>query len=621
MRIGNFGKTASVILAAALLAGCTATPAASTPETAATPSPTPSPSPAPPATAETAQTALTYDEVRPVADLGTEPAGLCTGYFTVSRDGLWGLIRADGEEVLPCEAPAPVTRCGGGRHWIYWPEGLGWSDSSTIDFDELDAAVRAGNNGSLCPGHGGSADTFFFDLTVGAAVCFYHGTPGDVQPISDADWLAYGEPLPVYPAYEEGEEGDPTYPGAAQGGYFYVKRTGENVYPQKDGAQVEVTLASFFFAEALAPVQLETGWAYLDRDGNILTEAVYEPTYTGSMRDATPTLAAPLQNGYAAVCRGGLWGLLDASGAEAMPCAYEGIAWEGTTLWVQEDGVWRKQAWPQTTEAEAVVIDYEYAVALDDGSPLPTAALPLYYKGYYAGMTWAELAAQTGFAESDLRALNPGAAQNPDGTLAGVGELLLAESYQVPQDAQTLITFTAPGVPDPYNRRAFRVPAALDRQAALTLAKAYYETWAEGQGLATRESNVDGYRVVTGGRFDDFAEVQDYYSTIWAGEALDARLEPYPWRSTVPTAYFAEGPDGALLTQGYAYDSVIPQAGYTHTAPQTEADGSVTFAGICIETADTGEADPAEARSLLYTPLRLEETEAGWRVTSAGAPF
>ena len=50
--------------------------------------------------------------------LAPSRAASATGYFTVSRDGLWGLIRADGEEVLPCEAPVPITRCGGGWHWI-----------------------------------------------------------------------------------------------------------------------------------------------------------------------------------------------------------------------------------------------------------------------------------------------------------------------------------------------------------------------------------------------------------------------------------------------------------------------------------------------------------------------
>ena len=59
MRIGNSGKSAPLILAALLLAGCAASTAASTPESAATPSP----SAAPPATAETAQTTLTYDEI------------------------------------------------------------------------------------------------------------------------------------------------------------------------------------------------------------------------------------------------------------------------------------------------------------------------------------------------------------------------------------------------------------------------------------------------------------------------------------------------------------------------------------------------------------------------------
>ena len=118
-------------------------------------------------------------------------------------------------------------------------------------------------------------------------------------------------------------------------------------------------------------------------------------------------------------------------------------------------------------------------MTLDDGAPLPTAALPLYYKGNYAGLTWAELAEQTGFAEAELRALNPDAAPKPDGALAGTGELLLAESYPVPQEAQILVTFSAPGVPYPYSSCDFRVPAALEEEAAVALAKAYYETWAE----------------------------------------------------------------------------------------------------------------------------------------------
>lgn len=74
-------------------------------------------------------------------------------------------------------------------------------------------------------------------------------------------------------------------------------------------------------------------------------------------------------------------------------------------------------------------------------------------------------------------------------------------------------------------------------------------------------------------------------------------------------------------SKGYAFDSVIPQSGYTHTELQADSNGGLDFAGICIETADTGEASSAEAGRLLYTPIRLEETEAGWRVTSVGAPL
>ena len=90
------------------------------------------------------------------------------------------------------------------------------------------------------------------------------------------------------------------------------------------------------------PVQMPGGWVYVDRAGHTVTEGFYDPTYATGTRlysdtpAAEPFYAAPLQNGYAAVRRGGAWGLLDAAGTEVIPCEQAGVAWEGTTLWLKE---------------------------------------------------------------------------------------------------------------------------------------------------------------------------------------------------------------------------------------------------------------------------------------------
>lgn len=82
---------------------------------------------------------------------------------------------------------------------------------------------------------------------------------------------------------------------------------------------------------------------------------------------------------------------------------------------------------------EQVSFDDSYTASLRDGSPVPQATLPLYYKGVWWGKTWAALAEETGLTESDLRALNPQITEAEDGTLqADTSELLLSETYAIP---------------------------------------------------------------------------------------------------------------------------------------------------------------------------------------------
>ena len=134
---------------------------------------------------------------------------------------------------------------------------------------------------------------------------------------------------------------------------------------------------------------------------------------------------------------------------------------------------------------------------------------------------------------------------------------------------------------------------------------------------------MDGYvRVTSGARFTTFSRAKEYFSTFYTPEALASLLEPMPWQDETPTAYYAEGEGDALLLQGYAFDSIISQSGYTHTEPERQADGSLRFAGVCIiVTDDTGEPLPQEACRLYYAPAVLIETPDGWRVQQAEPPF
>lgn len=363
-----------------LLAGCSLRPASSAPP--ATPAPTPAGEPAatadptPAAPAPTAEppaqqtpaagpAALDYDEMRPVEVGGSTPTGVLEGYFTVSRDGKWGLIRADGTEILPCLAETPVARCLPQGHWMWSVPAMSWEevDAKTA---ELEVAGEAG----ICPGHGGGMLFFFYDLDVpgrdvhaldpGAFRAYYAGDgPGDIVEISDEMWETCGDLLPAFSAHEEGEAGDPVYPGDPVIRENEDGSVTEYMYISREGWGFDVPnaqMAGFFYDEQLAPVQMPGGWTYVDRTGRVLSTAdYYDPTYATGPKlyndppSTEPYYAAPLQNGYVAVRRGDAWGLLDAAGTEVIPCEEAGVAWEGTTLWIKQADGWHQSELPAKT--------------------------------------------------------------------------------------------------------------------------------------------------------------------------------------------------------------------------------------------------------------------------------
>lgn len=299
---------------------------------------------------------------------------------------------------------------------------------------------------------------------------------------------------------------------------------------------------------------------------------------------------------------------------EALPAATPGATAAPTATAEEASTAWQEQ----------VAFDDDYTASLRDGSPVPQATLPLYYKGNWRGKTWAALAEETGLAEADLRALNPQIAEAADGTLSsGNGELLLSTAYAIPQTREVLATVTVPGMPEPYQERQYPLPAALPQEAARVLALSYYNAESEGQGFTCESGDAEGYRQVTAGvRFATFSEAERYFATIYSPAALSELLQPLSDAGGQATAYYREGEGDTLWIAGYPYDSMIPQSGYTYTEPEVRPDGGLQFGGICIVvTDDLGESLPEGEGRLYYTPTKLVPAGDGWRVETGNPPF
>lgn len=335
-------KILCLLLSAALLSGCTGT---GTTELAASTSPAPqaeteetAPASAEPS-AEPAlrlsEEAYTWDEMQPVGIWGTAPMQSKPGYYTVCRDGLWGLITADGQQLLDCVSERPLDLCDMGE-WIC-------NELNTYTEEEHSDAValQEATGERLCLGHGVTSVRYYYDLDM-QQVREYSVLDGSSfnQPVNEAAWDAFGDWLAVYPTRMQDEYDL----GPAEGGWFYVNAAGEQLHPENAGGEPDA--AGWFFDETLAPVGFGGNWAYINRSGNLVTEAVYEPVWHNGGEDNPPTYAASLQNGYATVCRDGKWGLLGSNGAEVLPCEYAGTAWDGTVLWVKMEDGWHKAELP-----------------------------------------------------------------------------------------------------------------------------------------------------------------------------------------------------------------------------------------------------------------------------------
>lgn len=270
---------------------------------------------------------LDYDEIRAIRRDTAPYFEQMDGYYTMSRDGLWGLMRSDGTEVLACVSTVPLSGCASAD--------LGWH--SSLEWDQLEALtaqLQTTGDGQLCSGeHDGSSHYWYYDTDTLQVQVDGGLQGGAVHDLEEQD-TAFGTYLPCRRGTLVDGQGDPSYYEAEDPvAVVYANAAGELLNDQSYEA------AGCFYDQPLAPALQSGKWLYLDTTGQPVTEAVYDATYG----DETAWYASPLLNGYAVVCRDGQWGLLDATGTELVPCTYTGAAWDGGLLWLKQEDGWH--AW------------------------------------------------------------------------------------------------------------------------------------------------------------------------------------------------------------------------------------------------------------------------------------
>lgn len=336
-------KTRCVLLpltAALLLCGCTRAPKDVLPEsvpqstagsaTAESSPPAPDSAAVPAGLEDAGLGVLDYDEIRAIRRDSAPYLEQMDGYYTMSRDGLWGLMRTDGTEVLACQSSVPLTGCASAD--LRWHSALEWEQ-----LEELTTQLQATGDGKMCSGeHDGSSHYWYYDADTHKVQVDGGLFGGTVHDLEDYD-TQFGAYLPCRMGTFVDGQGDPNY--------YEATDPITIVYANADGALLNdqtYEAAGCFYDQPLAPACQNSKWLYLDQSGAAVTEAVYDATYG----DDKGAYASPLLNRYAPVCRDGQWGLLDSTGAEFVPCSYAGAAWDGGLLWLKQDDGWHAYTIP-----------------------------------------------------------------------------------------------------------------------------------------------------------------------------------------------------------------------------------------------------------------------------------
>lgn len=364
-------SSAAVPSTAAPLPGTAET--AGTAEAAATPAPTADAVQPPQGLVETGAAVLDYDEIRLIDYFREYQPYPDTDYYTMCRDGKWGLMRSDGTEVLPCRASEPLFECSwNAHHWHGYLDDLFGSPDYEAAYKAASQTLTESGDGRLCAEHDGGGYRQFVFLQDDKTY-LYSGSMGPGQFITLTDdilRLFSGSTNGLVPAQSgtTTHESDEWYNFVGDGLYVYRCRN--------SGAanNFVYTAADCFFDAPLAAAQREGKWVYLDTAGHEVTAPCYDGIYRPNHYTDEPLVfarAAPLLSGYAVVSRDGKFGLLDSTGAELVPCAYDGLAWDGGTAWVRLGDGWHEYSIPGVTKPDPLD-DLPESIVAPDTRPTRT---------------------------------------------------------------------------------------------------------------------------------------------------------------------------------------------------------------------------------------------------------
>ena len=322
---------------------------------------------------ETGAAVLDYDEIRLIDYFREYQPYPDTDYYTMCRDGKWGLMRSDGTEVLPCRASEPLFECSwNAHHWHGYLDDLFGSPDYEAAYKAVSQTLTESGDGRLCAEHDGGGYRQFVFLQDDKTY-LYSGSMGPGQFITLTDDI-----LRLFSSSTNGlvpaqsgtttHESDEWYNFVGDGLYVYRCRN-------SDAANNFVyTAADCFFDAPLAAAQREGKWVYLDTAGHEVTAPCYDGIYQPNHYTDEPLVfarAAPLLSGYAVVSRDGKFGLLDSTGAELVPCAYDGLVWDGGTAWVRLGDGWHEYSIPGVTKPDPLD-DLPESIVAPDTRPTRT---------------------------------------------------------------------------------------------------------------------------------------------------------------------------------------------------------------------------------------------------------
>ena len=264
-------------------------------ESPATITPSPTPSTWPEILQPVDLAVLPYDEIRQVYAYSVFdlPA---SGYYTMSRDGLWGLMRNDGSQILPCMFDNPIAQCSDATADV--PAWIAAKESADPAFWESTGQYLSSvGEGRICDtAHCGPGYEYYFWDESQKQMFAYIGSlgpsvPSHITPAMQAE-CGWWFPTRAGTLVETDWGLDVDFDANAPYRYRAADGTPLNNYEYQQAGL-------FYDGSLLAAARRGSKWVYLDGTGREVTTPDYDPVYRNIWNDIG--YASPLLNGYAAV--------------------------------------------------------------------------------------------------------------------------------------------------------------------------------------------------------------------------------------------------------------------------------------------------------------------------------